>query len=122
MRSDGHTTVLVVENNLDVAVSVALTLQEAGHRVLQAFDGHQGLHLARDARPDLVLLAARLPRMDGFDLCRELHHESQALLLLLVERELEGLRALELTRQVGDAMRVADETLPQPTDGLTDGT
>lgn len=96
MKSGGGATILLVENNLNDAVSLALTLQEAGHRVLQAFDGHQGLRLAQDAQPDLVLLAARLPRMDGFALCRELHHVSQALLLLLVARELEGLRALEL--------------------------
>lgn len=96
MKRDRGTTILLVENDLDAVVSTTLALQDAGHRVLQAFDGHQGLQLARAAQPDLVLLAARLPGMDSFALCRTLRRASAVPILLLTAREQDGVRGLEL--------------------------
>ena len=96
MNRDSGTTILLVENDLDAAVSTTLALQEAGFQALHALDGHQGLRLARVAQPDLVLLQACLPRMDGFALCRALRQESAVPILLLAEREQDGVRALEL--------------------------
>jgi len=84
-RNTPQGTILVIEPEVPTAVSLAIGLQEAGFRVLQAADGHHGLQLARAAQPDLVLLDAHLPRMNGLTLCRALRNESPVPILLLVD-------------------------------------
>src|SRR5690606_17481877 len=48
------------------------TLEEAGFNVLVALEGRQALTIARRIRPDMILLDAVMPQMDGFETCREL--------------------------------------------------
>ena len=58
-------TVLVVEDNpANLTLSVFL-LEKAGHAVLSAPDAERGLALAREQRPDLILMDIQLPGMDG---------------------------------------------------------
>ncbi len=91
-----HPTLLFAEADPRAAVPLVLGLQEAGFRTLHAADGHWALRLARAAAPDLVLLDARLPRMDGFAVCRTLRWESRVPILLFTIRDEERVRALEL--------------------------
>ena len=49
-------TILIVEDDADTTRLVRLYLGRDGHKVLAAADGMEGLHLAREARPDLVVL------------------------------------------------------------------
>jgi two-component system cell cycle response regulator DivK len=65
-------TVLVVDDDPDHQTVCGVLLQHAGYRVLQALDGAEGVRLARDARPDVVLMDVRMPRMDGITARREL--------------------------------------------------
>jgi two-component system cell cycle response regulator DivK len=65
-------TVLVVEDN-EANMRLAVFLLEAeGHRVLSATDAEQGLALARDLHPDLVLMDIQLPGMDGLEATMQL--------------------------------------------------
>jgi diguanylate cyclase (GGDEF)-like protein len=48
-----------------------------GYAVLRAYTGRQALEFARSAQPDLLIVDARLPDMDGVDLCRELRSDAQ---------------------------------------------
>lgn len=57
--------VLVVEDNPANLKLASLLLTHAGHTVLSAVDAESGLTVARDARPDLVLMDVQLPGMDG---------------------------------------------------------
>jgi DNA-binding response OmpR family regulator len=91
-----HTTLLLAEADLCSAAPLVLGLQDAGFRTLYAPDGHWALQLARTVTPDLVLLDAQLPRMDGFAVCRTLRWESRVPILLLTTRDEEQVRALEL--------------------------
>ena len=59
-------TVLIVEDDRDTVNLVSLYLKRDGHRVLSAHDGVEGLRLAREARPDLVVLDLMLPKT-GWD-------------------------------------------------------
>jgi len=65
-------TVLVVEDEKDIIDVVDFNLQQAGYRVLKATDGAEGLRLARDQSPDLLVLDLMLPVMDGKEVCRRL--------------------------------------------------
>lgn len=65
-------SILVVDDNADVAGSLAMLLELSGHRVVTASDGPAGLALAAEVRPDLVLLDIGLPGMDGYEVARRL--------------------------------------------------
>jgi DNA-binding response OmpR family regulator len=47
-------------------------LEDDGYEVIAAHDGHEGLQLARDRRPDLVITDIEMPRLDGYELCKAL--------------------------------------------------
>jgi len=65
-------TILVVEDAREVLSVLERTLSDSGFTVLTATDGESGLELALDRRPDLVILDIGLPRLDGYDVAREL--------------------------------------------------
>ncbi len=62
--------VLVVDDDPDVLRLAATMLAKLGCVVLEASNGRQGLEIAREARPDLVLLDAMMPGLHGFEVCR----------------------------------------------------
>ena len=67
---------------------VRLYLGRDGHKVLAAVDGIEGLRLAREARPDLVVLDLMLPGLDGMEICRVLRQESEVPIVMLTTSEL----------------------------------
>jgi PAS domain S-box-containing protein len=76
--------ILVVDDNADSALSLALLLRLGGHEVRTALDGESGLHVAREFRPQVVLLDIGLPRMDGYEVARRLRAEEKGAPRLLV--------------------------------------
>ena len=62
--------VLVVEDNIDSADAMAILLRALGHEVAVVNDGREAVALARDFRPDIILLDIGLPGIDGFELAR----------------------------------------------------
>ena len=62
--------VLLVEDNLDNQVIYRMILEHYGYEVIEAGDGRAGVELAREQRPDLVLMDISLPVMDGWDATR----------------------------------------------------
>ena len=79
-------TVLIVEDDADTSKLVALYLGRDGHKVIRAADGVEGLRLAREAKPDLVVLDIMLPRLDGIEVCRALREESDIPVVMLTAR------------------------------------
>ena len=79
-------TVLIVEDDPDTVRLVGLYLARDGHKVLAASDGLDGLRLAREARPDLVVLDLMLPKLDGMEMCRALREESDVPVVMLTAR------------------------------------
>ncbi len=58
-------TVLTIEDQPDIRRLIRMTLEFKGLRVIEAGDGIEGLRLARDEKPDLILLDVMMPGMDG---------------------------------------------------------
>lgn len=65
-------TVLIVDDDPDQQTVCAVLLQHAGYQVLQASDGLEGVRVARQSRPDVVLMDVRMPLMDGITARRHL--------------------------------------------------
>jgi DNA-binding response OmpR family regulator len=64
--------ILIVDDEPDLLTVLRFGLEAAGFEVAQASDGEQGLALARQLVPDLMILDLMLPRLDGFKVCRAL--------------------------------------------------
>jgi diguanylate cyclase (GGDEF)-like protein len=70
-------TILVVDDDPDIARFVEVNLRSAGYEVAVAADGEQALDMAADLRPDLVLLDVMMPRIDGFEVAQRLRKNPQ---------------------------------------------
>lgn len=66
----GKGKILIVEDDHDIVEMVEYNLKEEGYETLSAFNGEQGVELARRERPDLIILDLMLPVIDGFEVCR----------------------------------------------------
>lgn len=62
--------ILIVDDDIDVAETVARTLQRAGFETMISYRGSDALQMAHDRHPDLVVLDIRMPGMDGIEVCR----------------------------------------------------
>lgn len=71
------TTVLLIEDSKFIRATSQRELMNAGYRVLMASDGENGLRMARENRPDLILLDMMLPIMAGADVLRSLKEDEQ---------------------------------------------
>jgi len=68
--------ILVIEDEADLQQVLEYNLRQAGHEVLQAMRGQDGLRLAREKHPDLVLLDLMLPDIGGNDVCKQLKRDA----------------------------------------------
>jgi DNA-binding response OmpR family regulator len=79
-------TVLIVEDDPTITDFVQRYLRRDGHCVLTASDGEEGLRIARERKPDLVVLDLMLPKLDGIEVCRALRAESDVAVIMLTAR------------------------------------
>lgn len=91
--------ILVVDDNVDSAETMAEILKLWGHEVETAHDGPAALEAARAHRPDAVLLDLGLPAMDGYETARRLRQEGLGTLLVAVT----GFGAAEDRRRTAEA-------------------
>jgi DNA-binding response OmpR family regulator len=78
---------LVVDDDLVLADVVSFTLRRAGFEVLLAHDGVTALERFRAEAPGLVILDVELPRLDGLEVCRTIHAESNVPIIMLTVRD-----------------------------------
>ena len=103
-------TVVVVEDDQNIADLVEMYLRQEGFRVVQAGTGERAIQAVRDNRPRMVILDVGLPGgMDGLEVCRRLRAGGDVPILMLTARDGEIDRVLGL--ELG-----ADDYLTKPFD------
>jgi DNA-binding response OmpR family regulator len=91
--------ILLVEDNTDLAAGLRYNLELEGYDVVLAEDGVTALELGRTASPDLIILDAMLPRLDGFQVLRTLRAEgleTPVLMLTALGQEEDKVRGFRL--------------------------
>jgi DNA-binding response OmpR family regulator len=95
--------VLIVEDDPAILLGLEDNLRFEGHEVLTATDGETGYRLARDKKPELMILDLMLPKLNGLDICRKLRVEGfQAPILMLTARGEENDRVVGLDMGADD--------------------
>jgi DNA-binding response OmpR family regulator len=104
--------ILIVDDEIDLVETIRFPLESEGFTVLAAYNGEDGLNMARTENPDLILLDIMLPKLDGYKVCRLLKFDERykniPILMLTA-------RAQEKDRLMGMETR-ADEYITKPFD------
>jgi len=69
--------ILIVDDEKDLVSLVSLHMRISGYEVLVAGDGEKALAIAKEEKPDLIILDLMLPKMDGWEVCKRLRKESR---------------------------------------------
>lgn len=91
-------TILIIEDEKDLAELVAFNLEKEGYRTVTAFDGTSGLEAARAHQPDLILLDLMLPGVMGMDVCKMLKKSEKLAIIPIIMLTARG---EEIDRVVG---------------------
>jgi DNA-binding response OmpR family regulator len=91
-------TILVVDDERNIVELLRLYLEKEGWTVISAGDGEEGLALHARHEPDLVILDLMLPKVDGFEVCRELRRRGDVPIVMLTARDdvIDSIVGLEL--------------------------
>ena len=83
-------TILVIDDDADLAKIVQINLEREGYETVIAFSGVEGLQKAYNSQPDLVILDIMMPGMDGWTTCRRLREISDVPIIMLTARGMES--------------------------------
>jgi two-component system, OmpR family, response regulator MprA len=79
--------ILIIEDDEGIVRVLRRALSYEGYTVDTALDGENGLHMARDHHPDLVILDLMLPGMDGLEVCQRLRSGGSTPILMLTAKD-----------------------------------
>ena len=100
-------TVLIVEDDRNIADLLRLYLEKEGYTVVIAPDGMRGVEQFRTVHPSLVLLDVMLPGLDGWGVCRAIRAESQTPIIMLTAKS-------ETEDKVNGLKQGADDYITKP--------
>jgi DNA-binding response OmpR family regulator len=94
-------TVLVVEDEPNIVLSLEYVIKKAGYEVRVARDGEEALKAVEEAAPDLILLDVMIPKRDGYDVCQTIRanpawNDVNIIMLTARGREVEREKGLAL--------------------------
>ena len=95
-------TLLVIEDDINTNEAICEYMKSAGHTILSALDGEEGLLLAKEPAIDLVVLDIMLPKIDGMTVLRELRKCSTVPILMLTAIEDEHTQATSFDAEADD--------------------
>ncbi len=96
--------ILVVDDEISLQETLAYNLKKQGYEVHATGDGAEVLNMARELKPDLIILDIMLPGLDGFEICRILRQEMSTPVLMLTARDDEIDRVVGLEVGADDYM------------------
>jgi len=95
-------TILFVEDESALQKTFGDILQQEGYEMISALDGEIGLRLAKENRPNLILLDLILPKIHGFDVLKKLKEDNETKEIpVIVLTNLEGLEDVEKALELG---------------------
>ena len=100
-------SILIVEDDNNIADLLRLYLEKEGYQATIAADGTQGIDLYRKLRPDLVLLDVMMPGVDGWGALRAIRQDSQTPVIMLTAKG-------ETTDKVSGLKQGADDYITKP--------
>jgi len=92
-------TILIIEDNRGIQMSLMDELEAEGYRVFTAGDGNEGLKLVKEKDPDLIILDIMLPGLDGYEVCKRLRgggNTTPIIMLTVKNKEIDKVLGLEL--------------------------
>jgi DNA-binding response OmpR family regulator len=101
--------ILVVDDEKKIIEIIQAYLEREGYQVISAFDGKNGLALAQNQHPDLIVLDLMLPEISGWDVCRTIRRESDVPIIMLTARD-------EVTEKIIGLEMGADDYITKPFD------
>ena len=113
-------SVLVVEDEPNIVLSLEYVIKKAGYEVRVARDGEEALKAVEEAAPDLILLDVMIPKRDGYDVCQTIRanpawNDVNIIMLTARGREVEREKGLALG---ADAYITKPFSTREPTDRL----
>ena len=79
--------VLIVDDERNIVDILNHNLVKEGYTTCQAYDGEQAVEIAKNEKPDLILLDVMLPKKDGFSVCKEIRQTSNVPILMVTAKE-----------------------------------
>ena len=67
-------TILIIEDNEQNMYMLSYLLTQNNYNIIKAFNGLDGLKLAHENNPEIILIDIQLPDMDGYEICNKLRH------------------------------------------------
>ena len=78
--------ILIVDDDVNICELLRLYLQKNGYLTILAHDGESAIKAFNDSKPDLILLDIMLPRLDGWQVCREIRKFSEVPIIMLTAK------------------------------------
>jgi len=104
--------ILIVDDDLDSVELLTKRLRAEGYHTSEAYDGEQALRQVEEYRPDVVILDIKMPKIDGYEVCRRLKGSEDTKLIPII--------MLTVKRKVPDKVKGldvgADDYIPKPFD------
>jgi two-component system alkaline phosphatase synthesis response regulator PhoP len=92
-------SILIIEDNPGIRMSLVDELESQGYYLFSSANGNEGLMLAREKDPDMIILDIMLPGLDGYEVCKRLRSEGNntpIIMLTVKDKEIDKVLGLEL--------------------------
>lgn len=91
--------ILIVDDEQSIVTLLQFNLEQAGFEVISAYDGLEGMRLAKEEKPDLMILDLMLPQLNGIEVCKQLRQDQIQIPILMLtakDDEFDKVLGLEL--------------------------
>lgn len=88
--------ILIADDNKDIVDILKIYAQKEGYRTVCAYDGEQALKLQKECNPALILLDVMMPKINGYDVCKQIRQTSNVPIIMVTAKSEEADRILGL--------------------------